>query len=71
MKNIFRENGFVCEDFSLNRKENELHRKYRFFGGVHGKYYSNFRDRTKFMLPLYLARLRVYKTVFFKIYLRK
>ena len=33
MKNTFRENVFVCEDFSLNRKENELHRKYSFFGG--------------------------------------
>ena len=32
MKKTFQENVFVCEDFSLNRKENELHRKYRFFG---------------------------------------
>ena len=31
--NTFRENVFVCEDFSLNPKENELHRKYRFFRG--------------------------------------
>ena len=31
IKNTFRENVFVCEDFSLNRKENKLHRKYRFF----------------------------------------
>ena len=33
MKNTVRENVFVCEDFYLNCKENELHRKYRFFGG--------------------------------------
>ena len=33
MKKIFRENVFVCEDFSLNRKENKLHRKYKVFGG--------------------------------------
>ena len=33
MKKTFRENVFVCEDVSLNRKENELHGKYRFFGG--------------------------------------
>ena len=32
MKNTFRENVFICEDFSLNHKENELNRKYRFFG---------------------------------------
>ena len=31
--NTFRENIFVYEDFSLNRKENELHRKYSFLGG--------------------------------------
>ena len=33
MKKTFRENVFVCENFSLNRKENELRRKYRIFGG--------------------------------------
>ena len=33
IKKTFRKNAFVCEDFSLNRKENELHRKYMFFGG--------------------------------------
>ena len=33
IKNTFRENVFVCEDFSQNRKENELHRKYMVFGG--------------------------------------
>ena len=33
MKKTFRENGFVCENFSLNRKENKLHRKYKVFGG--------------------------------------
>ena len=32
MKNTFQENVFVFEDISLNRTENELHRKYRFFG---------------------------------------
>ena len=34
MKNTFRENVFISEDFSINRKEKELHRKYRFFGGL-------------------------------------
>ena len=33
MKKTFREIVIVCEDFSLNRKENELHRKYKVFGG--------------------------------------
>ena len=33
MKKTFWENVFVCEDFSLNRNENEFHRKYSFFGG--------------------------------------
>ena len=33
MKEPFRENVFVCEDFSLNRKENELHRKNKVLGG--------------------------------------
>ena len=32
MKKTFRENVFICEDFFLNRKENELRRKYRNFG---------------------------------------
>ena len=32
--NTFRENVFVCEDFYLNHKENELHRKHRFLGGL-------------------------------------
>ena len=32
MKKTFRENVCIC-DFSLNRKENELSRKYRNFGG--------------------------------------
>ena len=56
MKKTFRENVFVCEDFSLNRKENELHRKYKVLGG-YGKCYdsANFRDRTKWMVPLDLA----------------
>ena len=34
MKKTFRENVFICEDFSLNRKENELRRKYGNFGGL-------------------------------------
>ena len=38
MKNTVQKNVFVCEDFSLNRKENELHRKYKAFGGVYGKF---------------------------------
>ena len=33
MKKPFREIVFICDDFSLNRKENELHRKYKGFGG--------------------------------------
>ena len=33
IKKTFRENVFVSEDFSLNRKEKELHRKYCFWGG--------------------------------------
>ena len=33
MKKTIREIVIVCEDFSLNRKENELCRKYRVFGG--------------------------------------
>ena len=33
MKKTFRENVFICEDFSLNRKENKLRRKYEIFGG--------------------------------------
>ena len=39
MNNTFREKVFVSEDFSLNHKENELQRKYRFWG-VYGKYLS-------------------------------
>ena len=33
MKKTFRENVFICEDFSLNCTENELCRKYGIFGG--------------------------------------
>ena len=33
MKKTFRENVFICEDLSLNRKENELRWKYGIFGG--------------------------------------
>ena len=33
MKKTFRENVFICEDFSLSRKENELRRKDRVLGG--------------------------------------
>ena len=33
MKKTFRENVFICEDFSVNRKENELRRKYGILGG--------------------------------------
>ena len=29
MKKTFRKNVFICDDFSLNPKENELRRKYR------------------------------------------
>ena len=60
MKKTFRENVFICEDFSVNRKENELRRKHGFLG-LYGKEQGspNFRDRTKWMVPLDLARLRV------------
>ena len=73
MKKTFREIVFVCEDFSLNRKENELHRKYKVFGGSTKNEMdcSNFRDRTKWMFPLDLARLRVYNSIFLFVYLRK
>ena len=33
MKKTLRENVFICEDFSLNRKEKELPRKYVIFVG--------------------------------------
>ena len=33
MKKTFQKNDFICDDFSLNRKENELRRKYEVFGG--------------------------------------
>ena len=33
MKKTFRKNVFICEDFFLNRKENELRRKYGILGG--------------------------------------
>ena len=33
MKKTFRKNVFISEDFSLNRKENELRRKYGILGG--------------------------------------
>ena len=61
MKKTFRENIFICDDFSLNHKENELRRKYRVFGGSTEKimHPANFRDRAKLTVPLDLARLRV------------
>ena len=60
MKKTFRENVFICDDISLNCKENELRRKYRVFGALRKKNEPpNFRDRTKWMVPLDLARLRV------------
>ena len=61
MKKTFRENVFICEDFSLNRKENEeLRRKYGIFGGSTEKNKDPpILDRTKWMVPLDLARLRV------------
>ena len=73
MKKAFREIDFVCKDFSLNRKENELHRKYKVFGGSRENEMdcSNFRDRTKWMVPLDLTRLREYNSIFLFIYLRK
>ena len=33
MKKTVQEIVFVCEDFPLNCKENELHRKYKVLGG--------------------------------------
>ena len=64
IKKTFRENVFVCKDFSLNRKENELHRKYMVLGATENGM-ANFRDRTKWLVPLDLARLRVYNSIFF------
>ena len=63
MKKTFRENVFICEDFSLNCNEKELRRKYWVLGGLYGKEIGspNIRDRTKWKVPLDLARLRVYK----------
>ena len=37
MKKTFREIVFICEDFSLNHKENELRRKYGILRGLYGK----------------------------------
>ena len=37
MKNTFEENDFFLWKFSVNRKENELHRKYKVFGGLRKK----------------------------------
>ena len=34
MKKTFGKNVFVYEDFSVNRKENELHRKYKVLGAM-------------------------------------
>ena len=34
MKKTFRENVFICEDFFLNRKENDLCRKCDFGGST-------------------------------------
>ena len=61
MKKTFRENVFICEDFSLNGKENELRRKYGILRGLCGKEQGspNFRDGTKWMVPLDSAQLRV------------
>ena len=55
MKKTFRENVFICEDFSLNRKENELRIKYGILRGLYEKEQesSNFRDWG--MVPLDLA----------------
>ena len=43
--------------FSLQCKENELHGKYMVLGGAteNPKAHPNFRDRTKWMVPLDLA----------------
>ena len=60
MKKTFQENVFICEDFSLNRKENELRKKYWVLGALRKiTRIPNFRDRTKWMVPLDLTRLRV------------
>ena len=57
MKKTSRGNVFICEDFSLNRKENKLRRKCGILRGLYGKEKEspNFRDRTKWMVPLDLA----------------
>ena len=73
MKKIFPEIVFVCEDFYLNCKENELHRKYKVLGDCTENEMdcSYFRDGKKWIFPLNLARLRVYNSIFLFIYLRK
>ena len=51
MKKTFLENVFICEEFSLNRKENELRRKYRVLGG------STEKNKGPPMYNLFLALL--------------
>ena len=58
-KKTFLEKVFIFEDFSLNRKENELHRKYGILEGSTEMNKSPPILETKWMVPLDLARLRV------------
>ena len=60
MKKTFRENVFICEYFSLNLKKTSCVKNMGFCG-LYGKEQGspNFRDITKWMVPLDLARLRV------------
>ena len=66
MKNTFRENDFVCKDFLSTVKKTSCIKNIGVLV-VYGKQNnsSNFRDRTKLMLPLDLARFRVNKSIQF------
>ena len=64
MNTTSQENAFVCGDFLSTVKETSCIENIRVLG-VNGKCFSssNFRDRTKLILPLDLARLRVNKSI--------
>ena len=60
MKKTFQENVFICDDFSLTVKKTSCVENIGFWG-LYGTKNAphNFRDRTKWMVPLDLPRLRV------------
>ena len=51
--------NIVCfKTFSVKRKENDLHRKYRLFGGSYRKsIFYKLTDRTKLMIVFHLQSL--------------